>query len=137
MFYCAKRLASENLLSTIERKPKLQAIHRALLTESTWKTLLIVTLIRLSPAMPFAVTNFLVSASGISFKIFLIGTILGMLPRTSAVVFVGSSLSELNFSQPQELWVFVLGIVATLMTIIVISVISKKALNNLTVKHKN
>ncbi len=132
MFYLAKRFASKNFLATIQQKPKLQIIHTALLRENTLKTLFIVTLIRLSPAMPFAVTNFMISAAGISFKTFILGTILGMLPRTSAIVFVGSSLSELNFSQPQESWVIILGIVATILAVIVVSIFSKQALNRLT-----
>lgn len=135
MFFLAKRYASDNLRSTIEQKPKLKAIHAALLTESTIKTLLIITLIRLSPAFPFAATNFVVSASGVSFKTFILGTILGMLPRSSAIVFVGSSLSDLNFSQPQDSWVLLLGIAATIITVIAVSMISKKALNNLTLQH--
>lgn len=134
MFLLAKRYASKNFLSTIDQKPKLKAIHNALLNENVFKTLLIITLIRLSPAMPFAVTNFIISASGISFKTFLLGTILGMTPRASAVVFVGSSLSELNFSQPQDSWILIIGIVATVLAVVVVSVISKRALNNLVVE---
>ncbi len=133
MFLLAKKYASKSFLSTIDQKPKLKAIHHALLNENTFKTLLIIILIRLSPVMPFAVTNFLISASGISFKTFLLGTVLGMFPRALAVVFVGSSLSELNFSQPQESWIVILGIIASVLAVIVLSVISKRALNNIVV----
>jgi uncharacterized membrane protein YdjX (TVP38/TMEM64 family) len=134
MFLLAKRYASKNFLSIIEEKPKLKAIHHALLNESVFKTLLIITLIRLSPAMPFAVTNFIISASGVSFKTFILGTVLGMTPRASAVVFVGSSLSELNFSQPQESWLLILGIAATILSVLAIGTISRRALNNLILK---
>lgn len=131
MFLLAKRYASKNFLSIIDEKPKLKAIHHALLNENVFKTLLIITLIRLSPAMPFAVTNFIISASGVSFKTFILGTILGMTPRASAVVFVGSSLSELNFSQPQESWLLILGIAATILSVFVVSTVSRRALNKL------
>lgn len=134
MFYVSRRYAHGNMSSIIERKPKLKAIHTALLTESTIKTLLIITLIRLSPAMPFAATNFMMSASGVPYKTFLSGTILGMLPRSSAIVFVGSSLSELNFSQPQESWMLIIGIAATVAVVIVVSMIAKRALDNLTLE---
>jgi uncharacterized membrane protein YdjX (TVP38/TMEM64 family) len=132
MFILAKRYASENLQTKIEEKPKLQAFHSALLKENWLKTLLILILVRLSPAMPFAVTNFIISAAGISFKTFILGTVLGMLPRTFALVMVGSSLSELNLSEPQEAWVLVLGIIATILAITVISLVGKRALNRLT-----
>jgi uncharacterized membrane protein YdjX (TVP38/TMEM64 family) len=134
MFILAKRYASENLQTKIEQKPKLQAFHSALLKENWLKTLLILILVRLSPAMPFAVTNFIISAAGISFRVFILGTVLGMFPRTFALVFVGSSLSELNFSEPQEAWVLILGIVATILAISVISLVGKRALNRLTIE---
>ncbi|MCU0237855.1 MAG: VTT domain-containing protein [Pyrinomonadaceae bacterium] len=134
MYLLAKRYATKNFLSTIEERPKMKAIHKALLDDNIWKTLMIITLVRLSPALPFALTNFMISAAGISFKTFIIGTVLGMLPRASAVVFVGSSLSELNLSQPQESWVIILGIIATILAVIVVSIISKRALNRLTLE---
>jgi uncharacterized membrane protein YdjX (TVP38/TMEM64 family) len=133
MFYPAKRFAGANLQSTIEQKPRLKAIQTALLNESFFRTLLIITLIRLSPATPFALTNFTLSAAGVSFRTFLLGTVLGMLPRTSAIVFVGSSLSELNFSQPQESWMLIVGIIATVLAIVVVGMFSKRALEQITV----
>lgn len=131
----SKRLAGENFQEVIENKPKLKAIHSSLLTESFFKTLLIIVLLRLSPAVPFAATNFVISASGVSMKTFLLGTLLGYLPRTSATVFVGSSLTVLNFNQPQESWMIILGIVATIAATIIIGVISKRALNRLTLEN--
>lgn len=134
MFLISKRYASKKFLSIIDRKPKFKAIHNALLNENFFKTILIITLIRLSPAVPFSLTNFLVSASGISFKTFILGTFLGMVPRASALVFVGSSLSELDFSQPQESWLLVLGIIATILAVCIIGILSKKALSNMVIE---
>lgn len=134
MFFIAKRFAAETLQSKISEKPKLKAIHNALLNEHFFKTLIVICLIRLSPAMPFAVTNLMMSAAGISFKTYLAGTFLGMLPRASAIVFVGASLSELNFSEPQESWILILGIAATIIAVIVVSIISKRALDRLTIE---
>ena len=135
MFVLAKRYASHNLRLAIENKPKLKIIQNALINESVWRTLFILMLVRLSPAFPFAVTNFIVSASGISFKIFILGTVIGMLPRAFAMVFVGSSLSELDFSKSQETWIIFVGIAATILAIFLISLISKKALHKLAVQH--
>lgn len=132
MFFLAKRYARKDLEQKIGEKPKLRAVHSALLNENFLNTLAIIILIRLSPAMPFAVTNFMLSAAGVSLGTFLLGTSLGMLPRSLAIVFVGSSLSELNFSQPQESWAMILGIVATILAVTVIGIISKRALNRLT-----
>ncbi len=134
-YFVSKRLAGKDFHEVLEKKPKLKAVHQALLTESFFKALVIIVLLRLSPAVPFAATNFMISASGVSIKTFLLGTLLGYLPRTSATVFVGSSLTELNFKQPQESWMIILGIVATIAATIVIGILSKRALNRMTMEN--
>lgn len=131
MFFMARLYARRSLLSAIDKKPKLRAIHMALVGRSFLRVMLLVALIRLSPAVPFALTNFMASAAGISFKAFFAGTLLGMLPRSSAIVFVGSSLSELDFSEPQETWMIFSGIAATIAAFAVVSIIAKRALDNL------
>jgi uncharacterized membrane protein YdjX (TVP38/TMEM64 family) len=132
MYLIARRYATADLLKSLDGKPRFQAVHRALLNENLPRTLLIVTLIRLSPAMPFAVTNFLLSAAGVTPLVFIVGTLAGMLPRASALVYVGSSLTELNFSEPTQSWTLILGMVATVVAVLVIGAISKRALTNLT-----
>lgn len=130
-YFVSKRLAGENFYKALERNPKLKAVHKSLLRESFFKALIIIILLRLSPAVPFAATNFMISASGVSIKTFLLGTLLGYLPRTSATVFVGSSLTQLNFNQPQESWMIILGIIATIAATVVIGIFSKRALNRI------
>lgn len=133
-YFISKRLAGKNFQEVLEKKPKLKAVHKALLKESFFKAVVIIVLMRLSPALPFAATNFMISASGVSLKTFLLGTILGHLPRTSATVFVGSSLSELNFNQPQESWLIFVGIGATICATIIVGILSKRALNRMTME---
>lgn len=128
-YFVSKRLAGKNFHLMIESKPKLKAIHRELLKDHFVKTLIIIVLLRLSPAMPFAATNFLMSASGVSLKTFLLGTLIGYLPRTSATVFVGSSLTHLDFKQPQEAWLIIIGITATIAVTIIIGILSRRALD--------
>lgn len=131
-FFISRRLAGKNFDQIIKEKPKLRVIHQALLDGNMYKVIIIIALLRISPATPFAATNFMISASGVSMKSYLLGTVLGYLPRTSATVFVGSSLSRLNFEQPRETWLIILGILATILATIIITVLSKRALNRLT-----
>lgn len=133
-YVISRRLAGKNFINVIKEKPKLNAIHKALLDGSLIKVIIIIVLLRLSPATPFAATNFLISASGVSMKSYIFGTVLGYIPRTSATVFVGSSLSQLDFNQPQESWLIILGIIATIVATIVIGILSKRALNRLTIE---
>jgi uncharacterized membrane protein YdjX (TVP38/TMEM64 family) len=128
-YFIARRLSGDRLQSIIERKPKAKALRRALLQENLAQTIFIIILLRLSPAMPFSMTNFLMAATNVPLPIFLVGTVFGMLPRSAAVVYFGSELSELNFSQPNELWMILPGIAATILAVGAIGFISKRALS--------
>lgn len=128
-YLVSKRLAGQNFDQLLKSKPKLKAIHKELLKDRLVRTLIIIVLLRLSPAVPFAATNFLMSASGVSMKTFLVGTLIAYLPRTSATVFVGASLTQLNFEHPQESWLIIIGIISTIAATVVIGILSKRALN--------
>ena len=131
-FLIHTRLVGNQLPKIFAAHPKAQAIYTALIGQSLRRTTLIIFLLRLSPAMPFALTNFLMSSARVPLKSFLIGTFFGMLPRSSAVVFVGAGLSELTFDNPQNAWLLIIGIAATFITVIIIGGISKRALERLT-----
>lgn len=131
-FTVNSRLVGDRLPQVFGAHPKAKAIYQALLGQSVPRTTLIIFLLRLSPAMPFALTNFLMASARVPVRSFLIGTFFGMLPRSSAVVFVGAGLSELTFNTAEDVWMLVFGILATLVSAIVIGVISKRALERLT-----
>jgi uncharacterized membrane protein YdjX (TVP38/TMEM64 family) len=72
----------------IDHWPKAGVIRRALVEESAGRTGLIVGLLRLSPSCPFSITNLAMAGAGVRFPIFLVGTMVGMAPRTLAAVIV-------------------------------------------------
>ena len=131
-FLIHTRIVGEKLPATFEGYPKAKAIYRALIGQSANRTTLIVFLLRLSPAMPFALTNFLMASARVPVGSYLLGTFFGMLPRSSAVVFVGAGLSELNFDNPQDARLLILGVAATIISVIIIGSISRRALERLT-----
>lgn len=131
------RIAGDKLPHIFESHPKAGAVYKALLGKSFRRTTLIIFLLRLSPAMPFALTNFLMASARVSVKSFILGTFFGMLPRSSAVVFVGAGLSELNFEDTQGTWLIIFGIIATIVSVLMISIISKRALDRLTYEKSN
>lgn len=131
-FLIHTRIVGDTLPHVFEHHPKAQVVYQALIGQSKWRTALIIFLLRLSPAMPFALTNFLMASARVPLKSFIGGTFLGMLPRSSAVVFVGSGLSELTFNDPQEAWLIVFGIVATIISIIFITIVARRALERMT-----
>lgn len=131
-FFIHKRIIGDKLPKVFDARPKAKVIYEALLGQSLWRTTLIIFLLRLSPAMPFALTNFLMASARVSVKSYLAGTFLGMLPRSSAVVFIGSGLTELDFDSPENSWLLILGIVATIISVIVIGNVSRHALERMT-----
>ena len=131
-FTINSRIVGDRLPHVFGAHPKAKAIYTALLGQSIRRTTLIIFLLRLSPAMPFALTNFLMASARVPLKSFLLGTFFGMLPRSSAVVFVGAGLSELTLSTAEDAWLLVFGIAATILSVIVIGAISKRALERLT-----
>lgn len=131
-YFISARLVGDRLPHVFENHPKANAVYHALIDQNLWRTTLIIFLLRLSPAMPFALTNFLMSSARVPLKSFVPGTFFGMLPRSSAVVLVGSQLSELSFDDPQEAWLIVFGIIATFVSIVLISVFAKRALERMT-----
>jgi uncharacterized membrane protein YdjX (TVP38/TMEM64 family) len=134
-FSIHSRIVGDRLPQVFERHPKAKAIYEALVGQSVRRTTLIIFLIRMSPAMPFALTNFLMASARVPVKAFVVGTFFGMLPRSSAVVFVGSGLSELNFNDLENSWLLIFGIAATIISVIVIGNISRRALEHLTEKN--
>lgn len=131
-FLIHSRLVGNRLPELFAGHPKAEAVFNALVRNNARRTTLIIFLLRLSPAMPFALTNFLMASARVPVKSFIVGTFFGMLPRSSAVVFVGAGLSELSFTDPQEAWLIVFGIVATIISVAFVSYVAKKALARVT-----
>lgn len=131
-FLIHRRIVGEKLPQVFEKHPKARAVYEALLEQNLWRTTLIIFLLRISVIMPFALTNFLMASARVPLRSYIAGTFFGMLPRSSAVVFVGAGLSELNFDNPQNSWLLIFGIAATIVSVIVISTISRHALERLT-----
>lgn len=130
-FLIARKLAGNRVEPLLAHYPKLAAVHRALRDASFVKTLFIIGLLRISPASPFAITNIVLGAGGVRFVAFVLGSALGVLPRTIAVVYVASRLTSLSFSiEDTNKWIFAIaGFVATVIVIMVLSKWAQKELD--------
>lgn len=127
-------LTGNNFQEFLTHHEKAKVLHKSLLQSNFRRTTLIITLLRLSPAMPFALTNLLMTAARVPLASFLSGTLIGMLPRSAAVVFFGAGLSVLDLSEPFNVGTFVFGIGATVLSVVVITYFSKQALTKMTKK---
>ncbi|MEE2907728.1 MAG: VTT domain-containing protein [Planctomycetota bacterium] len=138
--YGLARLVSGNRVERIlTRHRKSDAIRRALIGQSPRRTFGIVTLIRIPPNSPFALTNLLIAACGVRFDLCLFGTALGMLPRTAvAVAFAAAAQStgakdiQTFVSEGLGIWVLIGGIVLMLIVLMIIASIGQKALDRIT-----
>ncbi len=93
--YGLARFASgDRVEKVLSENTKWSAVRDALIGEGFWKTLMIVTLVRVPPNSPFALTNLVLSASGTRLPAYALGTLIGMAPRTAAAVYIGHLVVE-------------------------------------------
>lgn len=116
----------------IANKPKALLLRNALLQASPMRALLIVTLVRISPSAPFALTNLLLASLGVPRRIFFLGTVIGMLPRTLAAVMIGQQFTGWTGELGKPRWLIIAGIVALIVLVIVVSKVAAGVLMRVT-----
>lgn len=131
-FFLARWLAGDELRQWILEQPRWRAVYEALFGQKILWTTGIVTLLRAPPNSPFAMSNVALSVLRVPLIPFFVGTFLGMLPRTAAVVLFGSELSDLRFDQPMAWWYVGGGIALLLLVFLILGAIVKKALERTT-----
>lgn len=90
--YALARAIGANAMYTItEAYPKTKNVLAGLKRSELW----LVILCRISPVLPFAIMNVVLSYAGIRLTQFLIGGLIGMLPRTIMAVLLGMQLETL------------------------------------------
>ncbi len=97
-YFIARRVTGDDAIAGIQRHPKWNVVVRAFFPDTEgdgthrgfWRTLGVITLIRFPPNSPFAVTNLVLASVKADIIPFAIGTLLGMLPRTAVVAYLGT-----------------------------------------------
>lgn len=111
-FKVAKLIDGGRFLNKLSEKPKVRQVLDNL-QQDEFKIIL---LARLSPVLPFAVTNVLFSFSGTKLKNFLTAGFIGMLPRTILSIWLGTQAQEIRKliehpSQGSGIQFFVFGLI--------------------------
>lgn len=88
----AQRVGRDRVDEEMARNTRARAVRDSLLGAGALKTLGIVTLIRVPPNSPFALTNLVLSTTRVPLWIYIVGTAVGMLPRTALVVWAASQI---------------------------------------------
>ena len=110
----------------------MRAVDRAVARQG----LKVVTLLRLSPVVPFSPLNYVLGLTSVSFRDYALATTWGIVPGTLAFVFIGSTVSSVGDpgdgsggSGGAKVAVYIVGALATLAAVVLISRYAKKALN--------
>jgi len=130
-FLVASRAAGDRVESFLASKPQWLSVRDALVGGSWLKALGIVTLIRIPPNSPFALANLVLASVKTPMSAFLIGTVIGMAPRTAAVLFVASQVRDKVASDAVKetpTWYFIAGIALTVAVLLIIGSIAKRVL---------
>jgi uncharacterized membrane protein YdjX (TVP38/TMEM64 family) len=125
-------IARDRLIEIIEERPKWNAVYRALLNTSSTKTIFVVTLLRIPPASPFALTNFALAAARVPLTQYIIGTIVGIIPRTAMAAYAAAQLEQFRLKDVGDRWTTVAGIVATVVVTVVLGMLANRALRRVT-----
>jgi uncharacterized membrane protein YdjX (TVP38/TMEM64 family) len=137
-YFLGKSIFRRWISETVHTKwPKFRAVDLAVRR----KGFLIVMLTRLSPVFPFPLLNYAFGVTQVSPLSYAAGTFLGLLPFTFAYTYLGSLMRDLAemWADPkgdnddmQIIWL-VVGAVATILSVVVISWVTKRAIDRATV----
>src|SRR5438093_8494527 len=134
-FLLGRTLARERIGARVAGNPRFAAIDRAVGREG----FKIVLLTRLSPAFPFNLLNYAYGLTRVTFRDYVVGSLIGMIPGTAMYVYLGSlvtSVTQLSSGAPsggaakQALtWV---GVAATVAVTLMLTRIARRALDEVT-----
>ena len=130
VFLLARYVAGAAVQRLRRRYPRFSALDQALI-DGGWR---IVALLRLNPTIPYSASNYLFGASGVAFLPYLLASGLFTLPGAFAYVYLGYVGAETLGGRARsgvEWTVLVLGLVATVATVVYVTVLVRRALATL------
>lgn len=126
-YFIASFVARKKVEEEIHNHPKASIIRDAFIHHGKFRALMILTLLRVPPNSPFALTNYAMSVAGVKLVPFLIATIVGMAPRTFAAVWIGSQVSSWDDVHTPK-WLLIGGIVFTVVLLVGLGKLANKAI---------
>lgn len=136
-----RRASGERAMVLINENPKWRAVRDALVDDrgnarGFWKTLGMVALLRAPPNSPFAIMNLLMASVKVPRAPYLLGTLLGMTPRTFGYVAIGAGISHAftkdAVKEASPSWLIWVSIGAGLVVLCTIGHIANRAIAKVT-----
>lgn len=131
-YVIARSVSAHRVNTVIDEHPRWRAVCNALVGGGFFKVVGLVTLVRLPPNSPFALTNLILGATRVRFLPFMIGTMIGLAPRTAFVVYGAAQAQQLNVREAGSWTTFAIKIAVSLIVLIIIGAIGKRALDKAT-----
>lgn len=126
-YFVARYVARSRIESEIHKHKKVGIIRDAFIRHGFARALLILTLLRVPPNSPFALTNYAMSVSGVRFVPYMIATIVGMAPRTFAAVWIGAQAETWDQVHKPK-WLIIGGIVLAIVILVGLGQLANKAI---------
>jgi uncharacterized membrane protein YdjX (TVP38/TMEM64 family) len=126
-FLIARYFAREAVEKLARKDPRFEAIDRAIGKEG-WK---VVALLRLSPLVPFSLSNYLYGLTSVRFAPYVATSWVAMLPATVLYVYLGAAgrtIGEKTQRSPWEWALLGVGLVATAAVTVILTRVAKKEL---------
>lgn len=127
-FFIGRYLARDVVRRAVSGRPRFAAIDQAIGREG-WK---IVGLLRLSPVVPFSMSNYFYGITAVPPRGYILASWIGMLPGTILYVYIGTlfGIAATGRGMTTEQWIFTaVGLVATVVVTIYISRLARNAIN--------
>jgi uncharacterized membrane protein YdjX (TVP38/TMEM64 family) len=125
----AHRLSVAHATTLLAERPRWLAVRNSLVGRSWWKTVLVVGLVRVPPNSPFALSNGAMAAARVPVGAYLVGTLIGLAPRTAVAVRAGSHLSTLDFSRRDAFGSAAVTIVVSVAVLGILGWLARRALD--------
>lgn len=126
-FLIARHVARERIERLAKKNERFGVIERAI-ESSGWK---VVALLRLSPLVPFSISNYLYGLTPVGFVPYVLASWVAMLPATILYVYLGAagrSLGQGRARSPSEWALLLAGLAATVAVTIILSRAARKEL---------
>lgn len=131
-FLLSKSYGRGIVLKAVEQSPQYRAIDRAFANAGFATALTLITLLRLSPILPFSWANYVFGLSGVPWAPFSLGTFLGCFPAVTAYVSAGQLGAEIIVNGAESNSVLLGGgIAATLAAITIAGRVASQALRDM------
>jgi len=135
-FFVARYLLRDWAIKQISKWPKVKAIEHAITAEkdAAWK---IVSLVRLSPLLPFAPSNYFFAITEVSYAIYLSGTFIGIVIPLLVAVYLGTTIKTLSDvvsgsidekQRPLYYTILICGSIGAIVVTIYVSILAKRAI---------